>query len=303
MGPPPPPPPPPPGMNQDCWGNVPPPPPPPGKRGKKMARDEIESVQGLMPPRGTTERVVRLSAVNTNRRAMLLHYAAAPFDLHENLWILKYGEANKWYTRPATSELERLRKFEDAGLGPDVRNWACHEPDCLHPAPSNMVKLQFGEVMGVADPDERQCWCGEFVEEEDTVCRFGKSCSKKRNVRDAISNELLVYLSVVEADKRDTDDDQDAADDMSFVGSTAKDDQCCDGSKIYKLEKTGSKNACAARAYQNAALRGWSTIFSCVIKGEVDLAKMSGGIKCFERVRNLGDLLGDAEGGKIKIFY
>ncbi|KAL1393247.1 hypothetical protein HDK64DRAFT_259698 [Phyllosticta capitalensis] len=239
------------------------------------------------------------------RLGSLLHHRASPFDLHNWLWLLKYGEQERWYARPAEAELARLRRFEAKGLGSELVDLVA-QGDGEEPAPSTaapVVKVWVGEVMG-ASPEGENPWTGMPYREPTTPAEERR-----------LENEFLVYYSVVEApsqpDDADSVRDDDEDDDVRHVSRNAFDgcEALAGGRKVYKVERTGSADACLARAWHNAVFNGWSTVFSCVLSGDVDFvqADQQGlGVNAFERVSCGAKLLERNPRGprkKTKIFY
>ncbi|KAK7542048.1 uncharacterized protein J3D65DRAFT_197248 [Phyllosticta citribraziliensis] len=284
---------------------IPPPPPPPiVAPAAYSAMDLIRTRYWNQTP---IERTLQLHQTNSildpPRTGVLLHHRASPFDLHHWLWLLKYGEPEQWYTRPAEAELARLRRFEAKGLGSDVADLVAQgDGEERQPATcARTVKLWVGEVMGVTSPSPQH--------PGNSYSPFPDATQRR------LENEFLVFYSIVEAPERQDDDElaDGAADgeaDEDEVRSRARSscgEALAGGRKVYKVERTGNVDACLARAWHNATVNGWSTVFSCVVGGHVDLvqADQGMGVNGFERVNQLSQLVGDLQGssGRTKIFY
>lgn len=254
------------------------------------------------------ERTLQLHQANSilspPRTGVLLHHRASPFDLHHWLWLLKYGEPEQWYTRPAEAELARLRRFETKGLGSDVADLVAQsDGEERQPATgARTVKLWVGEVMGVASPSPQH--------PGHSYSRFPDGTQRR------LENEFLVFYSIVEAPERQDDElgDGDGAadgeadeDESRSRVRSSRGEALAGGRKVYKVERTGNVDACLARAWHNATIHGWSTVFSCVVGGHVDLVSADQGMGAngFERVNLLSQLVGDSQGssGRPKIFY
>lgn len=309
---------------------VPPPPPPPPinmagppTRRRRVGLNDLEVVDSAaqlrpcIPPnaRPPLERIVRLPVGGLNRRAALTHHAATPFDLHAHLWLFRHAEPDRWYARPPAVELRRHCALEAAGLaspempGPGANN----HNKAPRPACADVVRVCVGDVMGAANR-ARSCWClprGDGP--ADAQCGAGAACEVRN--RRAIDAAFLTFYLVTEAPRLRPAAavDEDLA--LEAYGpypppppsgrpgsSGGRGEE-----KVYKLEMVGSREACVARAYHNAALNGWSTVFCCAVSGEVDIAEAARrpGLQGFERVEGLGALVVDAEDeeGRVKVFY
>ncbi|EKG09578.1 hypothetical protein MPH_13365 [Macrophomina phaseolina MS6] len=78
-------------------------------------------------------------------------------------------------------------------------------------------------------------------------------------------------------------------------------------SSIRENVKVGSKDAYIARIYHNVTLHGWSTVFTCVICGDLDLKATKPGLEGFKKVCELASLMmqeeKDGKEGRMKIFF
>ncbi|KAK7620714.1 hypothetical protein IWX50DRAFT_153763 [Phyllosticta citricarpa] len=292
---------------------IPPPPvpPPTGRLLQPVAFSAHDLVSARYWHQVPIERTLELDRPNTtleSRTGILLHHRASPFDLHHWLWLLKYGEPERWYARPAEAELARLRRFEAKGLSSDVADLIANEDsEERQPATrARVVKLWVGEVMGFSpSPSPPPPFPCSYP-----LCSSDFDIDAQRR----LENEFLVFYSVVEAPERLDDDelgdsDGDDEDDEHRTRSTRRacDEALAGGEKVYKVERTGSVDACLARAWHNAIFNGWSTVFSCVVAGHVDMVQADNGmgVNGFERVDRLDQLVGGSQGasGKTRIFY
>ncbi|KAH7053360.1 hypothetical protein B0J12DRAFT_53457 [Macrophomina phaseolina] len=331
----------------------PPPPPPIAMAGPPLPRkrraglvdlEVVDSAMQLRPcllPRtisdtnNTTltqplERVVRLPVGGPTRRAALTHHASTPFDLHTHLWLLRYGEPDRWYARPSDAELRRHRALEAAGLAHEIAGLlSANSGAAVRPTPADVVRVAVGEVMGVPTspsssplqyPQQQppRCWCVPLGEgPADAQCPDGPRACEVRNRR-AVADAFLTFYMVLEAPRARAVPS--AVDEglgtgaygpyapppplpsvgrMGLAGGRGEE-------KVYMLEKVGSREACLARAYHNAALNGWSTVFCCVVRGDVEIGQATKpGIEGLERVRGLGALVAamECEEGKVEVFY
>ncbi|KAF2145224.1 uncharacterized protein K452DRAFT_284619 [Aplosporella prunicola CBS 121167] len=290
------------------------PPPPPPQQQSAHARfytypTHTNAPPPPPPPPPTIERLVRLPALYPARKAALLHHAAAPHDLASNLWLLKHGEDGAWYPRPGRGELGRMARPERAGLGADVvlRAWegGVAEGD-VGDGGGGVCKVWVGDVLrgeeGVEEEEGKMLptWsCGgngaDDDEDDDDGAASDASSSPSAAAHSSSSSRTaddpyITYLSVVSTTTYNSNR----------------------GTPLFRLERTGSRNAALAAAYHNAAVRGWSTVFTCVVRGgvELELAEVRGGVEAFRRVRGVGELLGgggrgggEGGGGRVRVFY
>ena len=72
------------------------------------------------------------------------------------------------------------------------------------------------------------------------------------------------------------------------------------GTPIYKVVKSGSRDAAATQAFYDAGANGWSTLFTCAVRSDVDWA-----IAAEEGFRRVDELwkLGDDFQSEVCIFY
>lgn len=73
---------------------------------------------------------------------------------------------------------------------------------------------------------------------------------------------------------------------------------------LFKVVRTGSREAAAAQAFLDAGAKGWSTVFTCVVKEGAELSKMRD--EDFVRVEQCWEVVGKGEGkhsGNEKVFY
>ncbi|KAK0663867.1 hypothetical protein DIS24_g1166 [Lasiodiplodia hormozganensis] len=199
----------------------------------------------------------------------------------------------------------------------------------VRPASADVVRVWAGAVLGAATPDgadgqqQDPCWCFPLGEgPADAHCAAGADRCDVRN-KHRIADAYLKYYMVTEAPRaveNEAASGQQGAGWDRFPlppppppppagrmmtggvrGGGVSDE------KVYRVEIAGSREACLARAYHNAALYGWSTVFCCVVQGGKEPSRAKPGLEGFERVRGLGALVanetGDGDNGKIKVFY
>jgi hypothetical protein len=109
----------------------------------------------------------------------------------------------------------------------------------------------------------------------------------------------LIYLSVQQtvADRLLNDNYLDRRRDTAREVSVA-------GTPLFRVVRSGSRDAAAAQAFYDAGGHQWSTAFVCVLKDEEDEIRLTTKPDSFERVKTLGKVLEDtAPGGKVRVFY
>lgn len=279
------------------------------------------------------ERVVRLPTGGPVRRAALTHHTATPFDLNNYMWLLRHGEPDVWYAHPSYAELKRIRRLEAAGLADEIpallpsgkttTTTTTTTPRCttttapMRPAPADTVRVHVGAVMGVHQNRPAYCWCLPLGEgPADAQCPAGGAELCDARCRRAVENAFLTYYMVVEAPRSVMAEDDAAFDAYGSYPPPppppppSRPPQYAAGSRgeevVYRLERVGSRDACVARAYHNAALKGWSTVFCCVVRGDVEMGEVrTPGLEGFERVGGLAALVADSYGedGKVRVFY
>lgn len=287
---------------------------------------------------------VSMSGLSPRRLAGLMHHRATPFDLDTHLWLLRHGEPETWYARPSTAELDRLHQLDEAAAAaaggsnnnPVVKELvsllfsqlAC-KPACglataaalgpvPRPASTSVVRLWAGAVLGAATPggaaaaENDPCWCFPWGEgPADAHCAAGADRCDVRN-KHRIADAYLKYYMITEAPRAVGNE----ADPLTGrpplppppppAGRPAGVRDGVSDEKVYRVEITGSREACLTRAYHNAALYGWGTVFCCVVQGGKEPSRAKPGLDGFERVGGLGALVAsetDGDNGKIKVFY
>lgn len=192
----------------------------------------------------------------------------------------------------------------------------------VRPASADVVRVWAGAVLGAVAPDgaEQQqdpCWCFPLGEgPADAHCAAGPDRCDVRN-KHRIADAYLKYYMVTEAPRAVENEAASGPGSwdrfplppppppppgrMPGVRGSGVSDE-----KVYRVEIAGSREACLTRAYHNAALYGWSTVFCCVVQGGKEPSRAKPGLDGFERVHGLGALVAnetDGDNGKIKVFY
>ena len=75
------------------------------------------------------------------------------------------------------------------------------------------------------------------------------------------------------------------------------------GMPIYRVVRSGSRQAAASQAFYTAGGSGWSTVFTCVVADKVEAEGIPPAAKLFQRVKSLGELIEDSGDGKIRVLY
>lgn len=314
--PPPPPPPPPPTATfrvPPTSGHLPPATVPPGypTRVKRRIITTVESAQQLRPTETPlTERIVSLHIGGVHQRAALNHRSASLFDFNKFLWLLRFCEVGSWHTRPSKRDLKRFGRLEAAGLGDEIPALLATSGMSIVPAPASILSISVGEVMDVSSTQHDTCWCpAEGEGPADLHCPSGGRFCNARN-RQSIDGAFLTYYMVMEGEKATPEQGGAYGSSASSLypppppplpfGTT----QQVSREKVFKIEKVGSREACLTEAYHTAVLRGWSTVFTCVVCGDPDLNEAKPGLEGFRRVDSLASLLfAEEDEGKMKIFF
>ncbi|GAB1213230.1 hypothetical protein ATERTT37_002379 [Aspergillus terreus] len=118
---------------------------------------------------------------------------------------------------------------------------------------------------------------------------------------DASDHPPLIYLSVQQAlmgrprERYRYGRDLSPMPEMAAVGAVS-------GQPIYRVVRTGSRDAAAAEAFYHAGANRWSTVFTCVIKDVADGPAYSRW-DSYERVGSLEELVECTDEEKLKVFY
>jgi len=72
---------------------------------------------------------------------------------------------------------------------------------------------------------------------------------------------------------------------------------------IYRVVRSGSRQAAASQVFYTAGGNGWSTVFTCVVADKVEAKGIPPAAKLFQRVKSLRELVEDSEDGKIRVLY
>lgn len=192
---------------------------------------------------------------------------------------MRHGEPGRWYERPPNCELKRFKCLESAGLGDEIL--VRTGPYLV--APSSILRVCVSDFMRAIVPGSF-CWC--FLGGEgppDPHCPFSSTGCDTYNMN-RLQKEFLTYYIITEGTSHRSG--------VEFP--------------VFKMEKVGNMEACLDRAFQNASLKGWSTVFMCAVQGDPDLSNVKPGLAGFERVSTVTALLKkkeNVEEGKVRICY
>ena len=75
------------------------------------------------------------------------------------------------------------------------------------------------------------------------------------------------------------------------------------GMPIYRVVRSGSRQAAASQAFYTAGGSGWSTVFTCAVADKVEAEGIPPAAKLFQRVKSLGELIEDSGDRKIRVLY
>jgi hypothetical protein len=192
-----------------------------------------------------------------NRRAYLTNVTFTGEDFYRYAWILSQSE-ERWYNMPTASILAEMRRY---GLK--------KRSSVKNPRPARMDNpiIVAGSVLSLdeymEETVEKSCWgdCG-LLHPDDTAGEHGKkkwACERCHEKRVQLHRDVgWVYLSVVRTD-------------------SSKESL---GMGMFMLRRNGSQEQAAAMAFYDAAFMGWSTVFCCAIRGDVELTGWKGRVKC-----------------------
>jgi hypothetical protein len=215
-----------------------------------------------------------------NRRAYITNASFTVHDFHKYAWLLAQSE-ERWYTMPTVSELAEMKKWGLKELTPmeDPKPAALDTPcimasevftllgdivenveeniwgDCetLHPdnpvTPSETLSLSSSASSSPPSEEKRV----PFNVRNKWACPI---CYDKRR---ALDRDIgWVYLSVVRTEARGPGSPQG------------------NGTGMFMLKRHGNREGAAATAFCDAGTRGWSTVFACAIRSDVQLLGWKG---------------------------
>lgn len=214
--------------------------------------------------------VVRL--VPFKRNAYITRHRAYAADFQQYRWILQFGSVNFWYEKPTRPFMKSISKPEDLAHLMNARPVSLETP-----------RAWASRAMTTPiDDDVFDCSQGHIVD----GCYPGTCHKCTDDKSDALANVPLVYYIVLSTFQ---------ASEPFIPGSHFN------GCQIYKLVKSGSREAAVAEAFYATGVNGWNIAFSCVMRLDEDFED---GIGNVERVRNLWSLAESRrDQGTTRIFY
>ncbi|KAJ9620467.1 hypothetical protein H2203_007673 [Taxawa tesnikishii (nom. ined.)] len=235
------------------------------------------------------------------------HYPSAT-DFSSHLWLLRFAQPERWYSWPSASQ---LRVLDDWSLlrrsitttAPDgfgaqkMPQQGVHEalPLVERAQPQTLAypRINAGRALVFSDQVAPWCECEQRLTPTPTPgangacvgpsecldprcgCRMpgkGYPCAECREERRLpLSDErALTYYSVVQSYQGHAPYRGDV-----FVVPAPGDDKGIEaGLPIYKVVRTGSRQAAAAQAFYDAGANGWSTVFVCAVREGQDVGSM-----------------------------
>ncbi|GES65989.1 hypothetical protein ATEIFO6365_0012038000 [Aspergillus terreus] len=246
----------------DYWVYPMPPPPPPKARPKPL--EAISSHQDLICSSPTKDRFVTL--VQFINEAYITSHPATPTDFRHWFPLLASARTECWY----------------AFVSDEARP---HPADCsLQRPPEPALRVQ---------SDARPV--GLFMPWVATGAAL-QAC-----LPDVSGHPPLIYLSVQQAlmgrprERPRYGRDLSPMPEMAVVGPTP-------GQPIYRVVRTGSRDAAAAEAFYHAGANRWSTVFTCVVKDVAD-GPAYPRWDSYERVGSLEELVECTDEEKFRVFY
>lgn len=227
--------------------------------------------------------------------------------------LVKHGLEDAWYRLPDAVFVAQMNSLEQAGLPtgslpiiqdarpkkleiPRVHGGAalrtsdtvpilpCENPAHFTPTESHAV-------------DEADCNSDSSVDRKSKNLRNALLCKRcTKSKQRAFDASSVVYISVVQT----IQDHHNPVNGISPPFSTPGSATAALCTPLYKIVKSGSRDAAATQAFYDAGANGWSTVFTCAIRSDVDWA-----IAVEEGIRRVDELwkLGDDAQSAVCIFY
>lgn len=239
-----------------------------------------------------------------NRLVYVTETTPSTGDFYRYAWLLAQSE-ERWYSMPSTSKLARMRKSGLEHLSPieNPRPASLAIPMIVASDVLNLQDCEFDEVIklrsdncNLLHPDDMSNVDGEddgnggngldtkrgdkenYVKDAkigkddevgedpkniDLVDKDKKICERCYEKTVQIHNDVgWVYLSVVRTDMQHSSD--------RWVGN---------GIGMFMLRRHSCREQAVAQAFYDAGALGWSTLFCCAIRADVDLQDWKGRVK------------------------
>lgn len=208
-----------------------------------------------------------------DRKVYVSYHDFTSVDFNQYLFLLQYAQPDHWYFLPSPETASAVREISSHNqiISDLVAQKIAKIMAPLHhanPQTCKFPRINTGRALRTRDDMSPGCKCEQRLEPspvEPVACSSTRceaklggshypcsSCvSSARLPRSEITQ--LVYLSVVQSFQSGAGFDPDA------------------GRPIYKVVKTGSRQAAAAQAFFDAGASGWSTVFACAMPASVSL--------------------------------
>ena len=241
--------------------------------------DEVSSHLELIPalkdqaakPNGDVplDRSVRIAPFH--RKVYVTTHAATPVDFRHWLPLLAYAIPERWYGFTDAESLDLLI-------------------DMLVGVPAMTAKHML-------PPLKKSCALAL------NMPAVAASAALRLEPEDGEEDISLLYLSV----QKSIVAPQDYNEWYDHGGRRQVSDMVREGSvtgmPIYRVVRSGSRQAAASQAFYTAGESGWSTVFTCVVADKVEAKGIPPAAKLFQRVKSLRELVDDSEDGKIRVLY
>lgn len=265
-----------------------------------------QRIQGRKAERSPDDKVVLLVAFSV--KCFTTYHTSTPIDLDRYLPLLKYAREGAWHYLPSPEQLSRLAGLEENRLGPVSLTPAVGVTPTKQEIPwvHGDVALRTVETVSEAPCQNpaHDRMSAQRSEDGDTAIlaaisskrRSANSCRRCGQAKQrALQDCEIVYLSVVRT--------------IGHVRGgyippppvqPGQIEDAAGQTEVYKVIRSGSRDAATANAFYNAGAEGHSTVFTCAVRKDIDWS-----IVAEEGVRRVDELwqLTDDTNGPIPIFY
>ncbi|KAH7064055.1 hypothetical protein BKA63DRAFT_428001, partial [Paraphoma chrysanthemicola] len=222
-------------------------------------------------------RIIRIEP--SKRNTLVTRHGHGAADYKENSWLLRKGDTDIWYGKPARSLLKQINALEGSGIDSTELSPMLD----ARPVSLEVPKLCVSKALTTpTDDDVYDCSAGHTI--DGGYAGTCHQCSEQKS--DALEATDLEYTLIITTCQASN----------PFIQGAH-----FNGRQIYKMTRHSSREAAVAEAFYASGVNGWNVVFSCVTRVGESFEDRTGKVSKVEELWQLAD---DAADDKVvRIFY